>query len=109
MTFFEGLPVFGKPSRLGSFLRSVGITHAAERQRKRVEKTMRYNGTVKRFDTQRGFGFITSPDLAGGTFVHISDCPLGTKYLEAGQRVEFALGPDRKGGNRQRATAVTLV
>lgn len=54
-------------------------------------------GTVKFFDNDRGFGFITreqGPDL----FVHISNLdPAVVQSLADGQRVEFEVGQGRKG------------
>ena len=53
-------------------------------------------GTVKFFNTQKGFGFIT-PE-AGGTdvFVHVS--AIEGDALNEGQRVSYDLGQDRKTG-----------
>lgn len=54
-------------------------------------------GTVKFFDTKKGFGFITRED-AEDLFVHISNVEGGYgETLEEGQRVEFQVGPGRKG------------
>ena len=54
-------------------------------------------GTVKWFNTEKGYGFIAregEPDV----FVHFSNIE-GTGYrsLEEGQRVEFEVGPGKKG------------
>ncbi|MBN9140917.1 MAG: cold-shock protein [Micrococcales bacterium] len=55
------------------------------------------NGTVKWFNAEKGFGFITAE---GGqdVFVHYSaiDMP-GYKVLEEGQAVTFELGTGAKG------------
>ncbi|GGA62807.1 cold-shock protein [Pseudoclavibacter endophyticus] len=60
------------------------------------------NGTVKWFNAEKGFGFITV-DAAGGeqqqdVFVHYRaiDMP-GYKVLEEGQVVEFQIGQGAKG------------
>lgn len=46
-------------------------------------------GTVKWFDPQKGFGFI-SPDQGGSdVFVHASMLPEGITTLPDGQRVEY--------------------
>jgi CspA family cold shock protein len=54
-------------------------------------------GTVKWFNAEKGYGFIEregQPDV----FVHFSAIE-GTGYrtLEEGQRVEFEVGPGKKG------------
>jgi len=54
-------------------------------------------GTVKWFNNEKGYGFIATE---GGkdVFVHFSAIE-GTGYrtLEEGQKVEFEIGPGRKG------------
>lgn len=56
-------------------------------------------GTVKWFNSQKGFGFI-APDGGGNdTFVHISAVErAGLSNLNEGQKVEFELVSDRKSG-----------
>ena len=54
-------------------------------------------GTVKWFNAEKGFGFI-SREGADDVFVHFSAIEgTGYKTLEEGQRVEFEVGPGRKG------------
>ncbi|MBW6426073.1 cold-shock protein [Rhizobium sp. XQZ8] len=54
-------------------------------------------GTVKFFNHDKGFGFIT-PDAGGGdVFVHISAVTSGGS-LQDGQKVSYELGQDRKTG-----------
>ena len=55
-------------------------------------------GTVKFFNTEKGFGFI-KPDGGGDdVFVHFSNITgSGFRNLEENQRVEFEIGPGRKG------------
>ena len=54
-------------------------------------------GTVKFFNNDKGYGFITQesgPDV----FVHFSNIEgEGYKSLEEGQKVEFEVAPGRKG------------
>jgi CspA family cold shock protein len=55
------------------------------------------NGTVKWFNAEKGFGFITAE---GGqdVFVHYSAIDMsGYKVLEEGQRVVFEVGTGAKG------------
>lgn len=63
-------------------------------------------GTVKFFNNDKGYGFITQengPDV----FVHFSNIEgEGYKSLEEGQRVEFEIAPGRKGDE---ATGVRVV
>ena len=54
-------------------------------------------GTVKWFNSEKGFGFI-SREGAEDVFVHFSSIEgTGYKSLEEGTRVEFEVGPGRKG------------
>jgi CspA family cold shock protein len=54
-------------------------------------------GTVKFFNAQKGFGFISREDGAD-VFVHFSNIDgSGYKSLEEGQTVEFEIGQGRKG------------
>jgi cold shock protein len=55
-------------------------------------------GTVKFFNAEKGYGFI-APDGGGeDVFVHFSNIVGdGYKSLDDGQRVEFEVGPGRKG------------
>ena len=58
-------------------------------------------GTVKFFNNEKGFGFI-SREGEEDIFVHYS-CIEGNGYksLEVGQQVEFEVGPGRKGDQAQ--------
>ena len=55
-------------------------------------------GTVKWFNSEKGFGFI-SPDGGGqDLFVHHSEIKTqGFASLDEGQKVEFTVGQGRKG------------
>ena len=54
-------------------------------------------GTVKFFNAQKGFGFISREEGAD-VFVHYSNITgSGFKNLEEGQEVEFEIGEGRKG------------
>jgi CspA family cold shock protein len=54
-------------------------------------------GTVKFFNSEKGFGFIARPD-GDDLFVHYSNIEgHGRRDLEDGQNVEFEIGEGRKG------------
>jgi cold shock protein len=58
-------------------------------------------GTVKFFNAEKGFGFI-SRDEGEDVFVHYSNIQSsGYRSLEQGQRVEFDVAPGRKGEEAQ--------
>jgi len=63
-------------------------------------------GTVKFFNAEKGYGFI-SREQGDDVFVHFSAIQ-GTGYrsLEEGQRVEFDIGPGRKGDEAQNVRVI---
>jgi CspA family cold shock protein len=55
-------------------------------------------GTVKWFNSSKGFGFISPDDGGDDLFVHHSDIQTeGYASLDEGQKVEFEVGQGRKG------------
>lgn len=65
------------------------------------------NGTVKWFNTTKGFGFIAPEGGSKDVFVHISALErAGIRQLNDGQAVRFDLERDRNG--RESATNLTL-
>ena len=63
-------------------------------------------GTVKFFNSMKGFGFITRDDGEADAFVHISAVERsGLSELNEGDRLEFELEVDRRG----KYSAVNLV
>ena len=56
-------------------------------------------GTVKWFNSQKGFGFIQPADGGNDVFVHISAVErAGMSTLNEGQKVSFEVVADRKTG-----------
>jgi len=59
---------------------------------------MRVTGTVKFFNSEKGFGFITPDEGGKDVFVHISAVEQsGMQGLQDGQRVSFDTEPDKRG------------
>jgi CspA family cold shock protein len=68
---------------------------------------MRTKGTVKWFNDQKGFGFITPEDGSKDCFVHHSAIQAqGFKTLAEGQQVEFEIVQGQKGPAAENVHAV---
>ncbi|HSJ13847.1 MAG TPA: cold-shock protein [Longimicrobiales bacterium] len=66
---------------------------------------MRTTGTVKWFNDEKGFGFITPEGGAKDCFVHHSSIQgSGFKSLAEGDRVEFDMVEEPKGPKAQNVT-----
>lgn len=64
-------------------------------------------GTVKWFNTQKGFGFIAPDGGSQDVFVHISALQeAGISQLDDGQKVEFEVTTNR---GRESATELKIV
>lgn len=64
-------------------------------------------GTVKFFNDDKGFGFITPDNGGTDVFVHISALERGNS-LRDGDKVNFEIGQDRKTG-KSKAENVTVI
>ena len=65
------------------------------------------NGTVKWFNEEKGFGFISNEDGSGDVFVHSSAIQSdGFKTLAEGQKVSYETEPDPKDSRKMRAVNV---
>jgi CspA family cold shock protein len=64
-------------------------------------------GSVKWFNSEKGFGFIAPDDGSQDVFVHYSEIQgNGYRTLEENQRVQFEVGQGAKG---PQATGVTAI
>lgn len=59
---------------------------------------MRQTGTVKFYNTQKGYGFITPDDGGKDVFVHVTAVEQsGISHLSEGARISFDTEPDKRG------------
>ncbi len=64
-------------------------------------------GTVKWFNGEKGYGFISREDGAGDVFVHYSAIEgSGFRNLDEGQTVEFEVTQGQKGPQAQNVRVV---
>lgn len=67
------------------------------------------SGTVKWFNSQKGFGFITDDNGGEDVFVHFSAIVSnGYKTLEEGQKVTFDVEKDPKDSRKVKASNVCI-
>jgi len=59
--------------------------------------TMRYEGKLKKWNVERGFGFICANDSGQDIFVHISAFPRDGQLPLEGELFSFEVEPDGKG------------
>ena len=59
---------------------------------------MRQSGTVKFYNSQKGFGFIKPDDGGKDVFVHVTAVESsGINSLDEGMRISFETEPDKRG------------
>ena len=64
-------------------------------------------GTVKFFNSSKGFGFIAPDDGGKDVFVHVSAVEAaGLRTLNEGQKVKFDIQPDARGSKAANLSAV---
>ncbi len=67
------------------------------------------NGTVKWFNSEKGFGFISNDNGGDDVFVHFSAIKSeGYKSLDEGQKVTFDTEKDPKDSRKLKATNVCI-
>ena len=88
---------------------SVHTKYVSEYEIYKQEVPNMNKGTVKWFNADKGFGFITNDNGGDDVFVHFSAIS-GTGYrsLNEGQKVCFDVEADPKDSRKQRAVNVTL-
>ncbi len=70
---------------------------------------MAQQGTVKFFNTDKGYGFINPDDGGRDIFVHVTAVTrAGLDSLDQGQKVEFEIEPDKKGKGPKAVNIVIL-
>ena len=68
------------------------------------------NGTVKWFNEEKGFGFISNDDGSGDVFVHFSAIQgNGFKTLKEGQHVSYDTEKDPKDSRKLQAVNVRVM
>ena len=67
-----------------------------------------HSGTVKWFNPEKGYGFISNDEGGDDIFVHFSAIMVdGFKTLAEGQKVTFDIEPDPKNSQKLRAANVS--
>lgn len=74
-----------------------------------MEVPIMNNGTVKWFNPEKGFGFISDNNGGEDVFVHFSAIQSsGYKSLDEGQKVTFDIEQDPKNSRKLRAVNVQV-
>jgi CspA family cold shock protein len=84
--------------RIVSRLRSISTRRRLFRRMASPQEATMAVGTVKFFNTQKGFGFIEPEGGGRDVFVHISALErAGLDHLAEGQRISFEVEKDQRG------------
>jgi cold shock protein len=76
-------------------------------RRKGRSRRMAQQGTVKRFNLEKGYGFIIPDDGSEDLFVHYTSIEgSGFRSLEEGEKVRYEVGQGRKGPQAQNVSKV---
>jgi cold shock protein len=76
-------------------------------QRRKGRGKRMAQGTVKWFDGDKGYGFITPDEGGEDLFVHYSEIAGGGfRSLEEGEKVSYEVGQGRKGPQAQNVSKV---
>jgi CspA family cold shock protein len=83
------------------------VTAAGDLMARQVAGAGMAQGTVKWFNAEKGYGFITVDGGGADVFVHWSAIQQdGYKSLDEGQRVQFEVGQGQKGPQAEAVTTV---
>jgi CspA family cold shock protein len=83
-----------------------GVREVGHDERLAVRSSTLSTGIVKWFNAEKGYGFISCED-GPDVFVHYSAIQMpGYRTLDEGQRVEFDVGPGKKGEEAQNVRIV---
>ena len=84
------------------------VKNVMARKAMNMQVVMKVTGTVKFFDSTKGFGFITPAGGGDDVFVHQTAIyARGFRSLAEGEEVEFDIGEDDKKKGKKFATNVT--
>ena len=84
------------------------VKNVMARKAMNMQVVMKVTGTVKFFDSTKGFGFITPAGGGDDVFVHQTAIyARGFRSLAEGEEVEFDIGEDEKRKGKKFATNVT--
>ena len=71
------------------------------------DSTLRFDGVIKSWNDERGFGFIEPTQGGQEIFVHIKGFSRGAARPQVGQRVSFEIEPGPQGKKRARNVAAS--